>query len=91
MLWHIHNRRSNNVNRTTVVLSEDLKLRAREQARREGIPFSELVRQAIAARVDDPAGRVDEDPLFGDVPVYEGPVPANLSEDHDTDLYGDLK
>ena len=29
-----------------------------------------------------------EDPLFKNVPVYKGPVPADLSERHDDYLYG---
>jgi hypothetical protein len=29
-----------------------------------------------------------EDPLLKDVPVYKGPVPADLSERHDDYLYG---
>ena len=55
-----------------------------------GIPFAELVRQAIEAHLAVPSDRVDEDPLFGDIPVYEGPVPANVSDDHDAYLYGDV-
>ena len=30
-----------------------------------------------------------EDPLFKNVPVFKGPVPADLSEKHDDYLYGD--
>ena len=76
--------------RTTIVLPEDLKLRAVEQARREGIPFSELVRQAIEARLESSSPRVGDDPLFDDVPVFEGAVPPNLGADHDTYLYGEM-
>jgi hypothetical protein len=78
------------MHRTTVVLPEALRLRAKEQARREGIPFAELVREAIEARLGEPTGRFDEDPLFSDIPVFDGPVPADLSEEHDTDLYGEI-
>jgi hypothetical protein len=76
------------MNRTTVVLPEDLKLRAKERARRDGIPFAELVRQAVEARVAVPHAQ-DVDPLFGNLPVYEGFVPPNLSEEHDEELYGE--
>ena len=77
------------MNRTTVVLPQELKLRATERARREGIPFAELVRQAIESRLDSPSPRVGDDPLFDDVPVFEGAVPPNLSEDHDAYLDGE--
>jgi hypothetical protein len=30
-----------------------------------------------------------EDPLFKDVPVYDGPAPPDLSARHDDYLYGD--
>jgi hypothetical protein len=75
--------------RTTVVLPEELRLRARERARREGISFAELVRQAVETRLGTPSQAAEEDPLFADVPVYDGVVPADLSEDHDAHLYGE--
>jgi hypothetical protein len=31
----------------------------------------------------------DEDPLFKDLTVYDGPVPADGSERHDDYIYGD--
>lgn len=30
-----------------------------------------------------------EDPLFKDVPLYDGPVPPDVSERHDDYLYGE--
>jgi hypothetical protein len=77
------------MSRTTVVLPEELRLRAKERARRDGIAFAELVRQAIEARVGSPGDRVEEDPLFGDVPIYDGDVPSDLSAEHDAYLYGE--
>jgi hypothetical protein len=77
------------MSRTTVVLPEDLRLRAKERARRDGMSFAELVRQAVEARVGAPSGRVEEDPLFGDIPVFEGVVPPTSSENHDVELYGE--
>ena len=77
------------MSRTTVVLPEDLRFRARERARRDGITFAELVRQAIVARLGSPGEGIEEDPVFGDVLVYEGAVPPSLSEEHDVDLYGE--
>jgi hypothetical protein len=77
------------MSRTTVVLPEDLRLRAKERARRDGMSFAELVRQAVEARVGAPSDRTEDDPLFGDIPVFEGVVPGTLSENHDAELYGE--
>lgn len=77
------------MSRTTVVLPEDLRLRAKERARRDGMSFAELVRQAVEARVSAPSDRTEDDPLFGDIPVFEGVVPGTLSENHDAELYGE--
>lgn len=73
--------------RTTVMLPEDLKLRAQERARERGIPFAELVREALEARLGTPAERRDDDPLFAEAPVYDGPAPADLAASHDRYLY----
>jgi len=73
--------------RTTIMLPEDLKLRAQETARDLGISLAELIRETLERRLEGVPG--DDDPLFKDVPVYEGPVPADLSEQHDRYLYGE--
>ncbi len=74
--------------RTTIMLPEDLKLRAQETAGRLGISLAELIRETLERRLD---ARQDwrDDPLFSEVPVYEGPVPPDLSEEHDRYLYGE--
>lgn len=74
--------------RTTVMLPESLKNRAQQEAREMGISLGELIRQSVALRLEagpHPAG----DPLFTDVPVYNGPVPADYSREHDRYLYGE--
>jgi hypothetical protein len=75
------------MNRTTIVLPEELKLRAQERARRSGISLAEFIRQSLEAQLRSAAGRPQVDPLFADVPIYRGPVPADLSVDHDRYLY----
>jgi hypothetical protein len=74
--------------RTTIMLPEDLKLRAQEIAGRLGISLAELIRDTLERRLD---ARPDwqDDPLFADVPVYEGAVPQDLSQEHDRYLYGE--
>lgn len=74
--------------RTTIMLPEDLKLRAQEAAARLGVSLAELIRETLERRLD---ARRDwqDDPLFAEVPVYAGAVPRDLSEEHDRDLYGE--
>lgn len=74
--------------RTTIMLPEDLKLRAQETAGRLGVSLAELIRDTLERRLD---ARRDwqDDPLFAEVPVYEGAVPRDLSVEHDRDLYGE--
>jgi hypothetical protein len=77
------------IERTTVVFPASLKKRAMARARARRISFSEFVRQAVD-RAAPPAPRKQwkgRDPLWSDVPVYDGPVPADLSVNHDKYLY----
>ncbi len=73
--------------RTTIMLPEDLRLRVRERARERGIPFAEFVRQALEARLGTPSDRPEEDSLFAEIPVYDGPAPVDLAAEHDRYLY----
>jgi hypothetical protein len=77
--------------RTTIMLPVDLKQRASTLATRLGISLGELIRQSLEAALRGNAGEVREDPLFTDQAVYRGPVPANLSADHDDFLYGEAR
>ncbi len=72
--------------RTTVRLPEELKLRAQEMADRQGISLAQLVRESLERRLDAVEDWRD-DPLFSEVPVYEGAVPPELTEEHDRDPY----
>lgn len=74
--------------RTTIMLPERLKARAQERARELGVSLGELVRDSLEQRLDVPADRL-QDPLFAEAPVYHGPAPKDLSEEHDRYLYGD--
>jgi hypothetical protein len=59
-------------------------------------PFEAIMRDAedFAHRAMEERERNEqlpwsEDPLFKDVLVYDGPVPPDLSENHDDYVYGD--
>jgi hypothetical protein len=49
----------------------------------------EFARQVIAERKKNAQLPWEEDPLFKDITVYDGPSPSDLSERHDHYLYGD--
>jgi hypothetical protein len=49
----------------------------------------DFARRALEERERNAQLPWDEDPLFKNVLVYDGPVPPDLSEKHDDYLYGD--
>jgi len=71
------------------MLPVDLKQRASSLAERLGISLGELIRRSLEAALRGNSGEVREDPFFEDRAVYAGPVPPNLSADHDEFLYGE--
>lgn len=71
------------------MLPVDLKQRASTLATRLGVSLGELIRQSLEGALRGNAGEIREDPLFLDQAIYRGPVPANLSADHDDFLYGE--
>lgn len=75
--------------RTTIMLSEELKLRAQRRAGELGVSFAELLREALEERLESSTERREDDPLFADPAVYEGPVPEDSATEHDVHLYGD--
>jgi hypothetical protein len=79
--------------RTTIVLPPRLKQRATALARKQKISFAEFARQAIMKAVKEPTPKRDRgrDPFWTDVAVYDGPVPADFSINHDKYLYGEIE
>jgi hypothetical protein len=51
--------------------------------------IQEFVRRCEEERRRNATLPWSEDPLFKDVPIYDGPAPSDLSERHDYYLYGD--
>ena len=63
---------------------------ALERARDRGISLGAFLRESLEMALDSSTSRgATADPLFADSAVYEGEVPADLSEDHDKYLYGE--
>jgi len=76
--------------RTTVMLPQDLKLQAERHAREMGISLGELIRESLEAMLsgsDEHRPMVDH--LFSDDAVYVGKAPRDLSVNHDGYLYGE--
>lgn len=80
------------VQRTTIMLPLELKMRAQQLAKRDGMSLGDLIRRALDAWLKDSqasSARLGKDSLFADDAVWSGDVPADLSQDHDRYLYGD--
>ena len=76
--------------RTTIMLPHDLKIRAEEVSRRKGVPLGELIREGLKDLLNKNES-VTGDPFFKDTAVYKGHAPKNVSKAHDDYLYGDKK
>lgn len=76
--------------RTTIMLPDDLKMRAIKHAKTMGVSFGGFVRESLTRALqnqnpDTPA----EDPFFADEIVFDGESPVDLAVKHDDFLYGD--
>ncbi|MCD4749557.1 MAG: ribbon-helix-helix domain-containing protein [Thermoanaerobaculales bacterium] len=79
------------MNRTTIMLPEELKRQVQERAMAAGISFGELVRRSLTTTVSTPPPERAEDPLFADSGTYLGEAPSDLSEEHDQYLYEEVQ
>lgn len=78
--------------RTTVMIPEDLRRQGMRQARAMGLSFGELVRSSLRDFLSSPRKKAKtRDTLFLDHSVYEGDVPEDLSLHHDDYLYGETE
>ena len=76
------------MHRTTVMLPQDLKNQALQQARERGVSLGEIVRQSLIAHLQSLKETKGEDPFLADSAIFEGEAPRDLSENHDVYLYG---
>ena len=75
--------------RTTIMLPHDLKLRVAQYAKKQGISMGELIRNVMDAALNNPhSNSFDDDPLFSDKECYTGDVPNDISQNHNQYLYG---
>ena len=75
--------------RTTVMIPEDLKIRAARRANSTGLSLGGFIRESLErALKSDAAGKLD-DPFLADNAVYEGDTEVDLAKNHDIYLYGE--
>jgi len=82
--------KSQAMKRTTIMLPEDLRRRARASAKQRGVSLGELIRDSLDASLPQTSYDNARDPLFEDV-IFDGPAPRDLSRSHDKYLYDDEK
>ena len=75
--------------RTTVMIPEDLKIRAAKRANTVGISLGGFIRESIERALKSDGNSALDDPYMSDNSVYEGEIPTDLAQHHDKYLYGD--
>ena len=81
--------KGNTMKRTTVMIPEDLKIRAARRANAVGISLGGFIRESLERALKSDGNLAFEDPYMSDNSVYEGDIPADLAQNHDQYLYGD--
>ena len=76
--------------RTTIMIPEDLKIKALKHASTMGISLGQFIRESIEKSLDDSQkNRPMDDPLFSDDTIYQGKTPLDLAENHDKYIHGE--
>ena len=76
--------------RTTIMLPDDLKMRALKRADIMGLSLGGLIRESLEKTLQTPdVDQADDDPFFADNVVFKGNTPKGLALNHDDYLYGD--
>ncbi len=74
--------------RTTVMLPNDLKIKASQFAGKKGISLGQLIRDALEESIKTAADNENmDDPLFCDNAVFSGETPKDMAKNHDDYLY----
>ena len=74
--------------RTTVMIPDDLKIRAASRAHSVGISLGEFIRQSSEKALRANTDGVLNDPFLTDNSIYEKETPVDLAQNHDKYLYG---
>jgi hypothetical protein len=77
--------------RTTIMLSAELKEKAVSRAREMKISLGKLIRRSIEHFINEKNREYLDDPFFADSDVFQGNVEEDLALNHDNYLYGEEK
>jgi len=77
--------------RTTIMLPDDLKNKAQGFAHATGMSLGELIREALNEKLSQKDPNFQRDTLIDDKEVFSSPTPPDLSENHDDYSYGEKK
>lgn len=75
--------------RTTVMIPEDLKIRAAIRANSVGISLGGFIRESLERALNSKTADLLDDPFLSDNAIYTGNTPVDLAQNHDKYLYGD--
>ena len=75
--------------RTTIMMPDDLKIRAAKRADSLGISLGEFIRDSLERNLKLNNVVIFDDPYISDNSVYDGDTPRDLAQNHDKYLYGD--
>ncbi len=76
--------------RTTIMLPEDLKMRALKRADIVGLSLGGFIRESLEKSLQTPdVDQADDDPFLADNATFQGKTPGDLALKHDDYLYGD--
>ena len=75
--------------RTTVMIPEDLKIRAAIRANSVSISLGGFIRESLERALNSKTADLLDDPFLSDNAIYAGNTPVDLAQNHDKYLYGD--
>ncbi len=75
--------------RTTVMIPEDLKIRAAKRANSVGVSLGGFIRESLEKALKSEVAGTLDDPFLSDNAIFEGDTPLDLAQNHDKYLYGD--
>ncbi len=75
------------MNRTTILLSETLKMQVMHLAKLEGVSFGQFIRESLEMRLKENLKKHERDCFYADDSVFTGKAPRDLSINHDDYIY----
>ncbi|MBW2194361.1 MAG: hypothetical protein JRF37_01985 [Deltaproteobacteria bacterium] len=75
--------------RTTVMIPDDLKIRAAKRANMSGLSLGGFIRESLEKALKSNAAGTLDDPFLNDNAVYEDDTAVDLAQNHDIYLYGE--